>query len=206
MQTRSIAGAARRTGRDLALRVGTELEWLRTRRGRADLALFHEFAPPPGGGGHQFLRALTRELEGRGLEVELNRISGETSVCLFNSFNFDFRRLERFADRGARMVHRVDGPIGVYRGFDDGTDGRIARVNAELASATVFQSRFSLDKHRELGIELREKVGPVLAELLAVHRILALPAGPTVIRLLPPLVTEVQDLERAVVALGEVLR
>ena len=65
MQTRSIAGAARRTGRDLALRVGTELEWLRTRRGRADLALFHEFVPPPGGGGHQFLRALTRELEDR---------------------------------------------------------------------------------------------------------------------------------------------
>ena len=30
---------------------------------RADLALFHEFAPPPSGGGHQFLRALVRELE-----------------------------------------------------------------------------------------------------------------------------------------------
>ena len=27
----------------------------------------------------------------------------------------------------ARMVHRVDGPIGVYRGFDDGTDERIVR-------------------------------------------------------------------------------
>ena len=28
------------------------------------------------------------------------------------------------------MVHRVDGPIGVYRGFDDGTDGRIAALTA----------------------------------------------------------------------------
>ena len=56
------------------------------------------------------------------------------------------------------MVHRVDGPIGVYRGFDDGTDARIAEVNAELASATILQSRFSLEKHRELGIELREPV------------------------------------------------
>ena len=27
------------------------------------------------------------------------------------------------------MVHRVDGPIGVYRGFDDGTDARIAALN-----------------------------------------------------------------------------
>ena len=32
------------------------------------------------------------------------------------------------------MVHRVDGPIGVYRGFDDGTDARIAEINAELAA------------------------------------------------------------------------
>jgi glycosyltransferase involved in cell wall biosynthesis len=150
--------AVRRTGRSVVGRVGTEADWLRTRRGRADLAVFHELVPPPSGGGHQFLRALTQELEGRGLEVELNRISGRTPACLFNSFNFDFRRLRRFTGRGARMVHRVDGPIGAYRGFDDGTDERIAEVNAELAAATVFQSRFSLEKHRELGLDLREPV------------------------------------------------
>ena len=129
---------------------------LRSRQGRADLALFHEFAPPPAGGGHQFLRALVRELEGRGLAVERQRISDETPACLFNSFNFDFERLHRFSGRGARMVHRVDGPIGVYRGFDDGTDERIVRINAELADATILQSQFSLEKHRELGLELRD--------------------------------------------------
>ena len=150
--------AARRTGRKVARRVGTEVDWLRTRSGRADLALFHELAPSPAGGGHQFLRALTRELEGRGLRVEQQRISEETPACLFNSFNFDFARLQRFAARGARMVHRVDGPIGVYRGFDDGTDERIAELNAELAEATILQSRFSLEKHRELGLDLREPV------------------------------------------------
>jgi glycosyltransferase involved in cell wall biosynthesis len=148
----------RRLARQLGRRLRTELDLRSTRHGRADLALFHEFAPSPSGGGHQFLRALTRELEGRGLEIELNRISGGTAACLFNSFNFDFARLQRFSGRGARMVHRVDGPIGVYRGFDDGTDERIARINAELASATILQSRYSLEKHRELGIELREPV------------------------------------------------
>ena len=142
----------------VAARAATEMDVLRTRRGHADLALFHESSPPPGGGGHQFLRALMRELEDRGLDVELNRIAARTPVCLFNSFNFDFQRLRRFAVRGARMVHRVDGPIGAYRGFDDGTDERIARINAELAAATVFQSRFSLEKHRELGLHLREPV------------------------------------------------
>ncbi len=54
------------------------------------------------------------------------------------------------------MVHRVDGPIGVYRGFDDGTDRRIADVNRDLADATVFQSQYSLAKHLELGFELRD--------------------------------------------------
>ena len=56
------------------------------------------------------------------------------------------------------MVHRVDGPVGVYRGFDDGTDRRIAAVNRKLANATILQSHYSLEKHRELGLELRDPV------------------------------------------------
>jgi glycosyltransferase involved in cell wall biosynthesis len=158
VQAKSIVRAARRAGRAVGRRAGIERDWLRSRRGRADLALFHELAPSPAGGGHQFVRALTRELERRGLAVEQQRISGGTPACLFNSFNFDFPRLRRFAARDARMVHRVDGPIGVYRGFDDGTDARIAAINAELAAATICQSRFSLEAHRALGIELRDPV------------------------------------------------
>jgi glycosyltransferase involved in cell wall biosynthesis len=134
------------------------LDWLTSRRGRGDLAVFHEFYPPPYGGGNQFLLALVAEFRRRGLAVEVNRLSGRTPSCLYNSFNFDFRRLRRFARDGARMVHRVDGPIGVYRGFDDGTDGRIVEINHALADATIFQSRYSLDMHRELGFELRNPV------------------------------------------------
>jgi glycosyltransferase involved in cell wall biosynthesis len=144
----------------VAREAGTEVDRLPIRRrGAADLSLFHEFAPPPTGGGHQFLRALLSELERRGLVVEANRISSGTPLCLFNSFNFDFRRLRRLARPDCRMVHRVDGPIGVYRGFDDGTDGRIAKLNRDLADATIAQSRYSLEAHRTLGIEL---VGPVV--------------------------------------------
>ena len=151
-RARRIVGAAARE-------TGTELDRLRYRgRGGADLALFHEFAPAPTGGGHQFLRALVSELERRGLAVEVNRISGRTPACLFNSFNFDFRRLRRFAGDDCRMVHRVDGPIGVYRGFDDGTDARIEETNRELADATVVQSHFSLEAHRALGIDLRAPI------------------------------------------------
>ena len=149
-----LRGVLSRTKREL--RIETDLRRSRRGSGGADLALFHEFAPPPTGGGHQFLRALMGEFERRGLSVELNRISPGTSVCLFNSFNFDFRRLRRFARSDVRFVHRVDGPIATYRGFDDGTDADIAAINRELADATIVQSRYSLDAHRALGIELAD--------------------------------------------------
>lgn len=162
MNIRTAPRAALVHGRRAAVVVAreaqTEVDVRFRRGGRADVALFHQFAPPPTGGGHQFLRALVGELERRGLRVELNRISSDTPACLFNSFNFDFRRLRRFAHEGCRMVHRVDGPIARYRGFDDGTDGRVAEINRELAGATVVQSRYSLEAHREQGIELREPV------------------------------------------------
>ena len=156
---RSVAVRGRRMASRAAREAGTEVERVRARRRpAADLALFHDFDPPPTGGGHQFLRALVAELERRGLVVEHDRISAGTPVCLFNSFNFDFRRLRRLARDDCRFVHRVDGPIGVYRGWDDGTDRRIVEINRELAAATIVQSQFSLDAHRELGIGLREPV------------------------------------------------
>ena len=158
MRWRTVPRAARRATSATSRRVRTEADRLGSRRDGADVALFHEFEPPPAGGGHQFLRALVGELERRGLSVEHNRISGGTRACLFNSFNFDFGRLRRFAREDCRMVHRVDGPIGVYRGFDDGTDARIAAINAELAHTTVLQSRYSLERHAALGIELRNPV------------------------------------------------
>src|SRR6266540_4209458 len=148
---------ARAFVRVLLRKAATERDFRRSRQGRSDLAVFHEFHAPPYGGGNQFLLALVGELRGRGLDVELNSLSGGTPCCLYNSFNFDFRRLRRFVREGVRMVHRVDGPIGVYRGFDDGTDRRIVEINA-LADRTILQSRYSLEKHRELGLELRDPV------------------------------------------------
>lgn len=171
---RSLAAGARRAQRSVRGRASTEIDRLRSRGAHADLAVFHEFLPAPTGGGSQFLRALTHELRERGLEIEVNRISGGTPVCLFNSFNFEFARLRRFARPDCRMVHRVDGPIGVYRGFDDGTDQRILTINRALADATVFQSRYSLDKHVELGLELR---APVVIPNATDPRVFHPPAG-----------------------------
>ena len=150
---------ARRAGRFVAARVRTEVDVRARRSGHADLAVFNAWQPAPSGGGHQFLHALAGELRRRGLVLEENRLSEDTPACLFNSFTFDEHRFRRFARAGVRMVHRVDGPVGVYRGSDDGTDARIVALNAAFADATVFQSRYSLERHRELGLEL---VGPVV--------------------------------------------
>jgi LysW-gamma-L-lysine/LysW-L-ornithine aminotransferase len=55
-----------------------------------------------------------------------------------------------------------------------------------------------------VGIELRQKVTPYLQALMA-HGVLALPAGLTVMRFLPPLVIEQSDLEKVVAAVRVVL-
>ncbi len=57
-----------------------------------------------------------------------------------------------------------------------------------------------------VGIELKQKVTPYLQALMAASRgVLALPAGLTVMRFLPPLVIEQDDLSRVVDAVREVL-
>jgi acetylornithine/LysW-gamma-L-lysine aminotransferase len=55
-----------------------------------------------------------------------------------------------------------------------------------------------------IGIELKQKVAPYLAALQE-HHILALNAGLTTIRLLPPLVITLEQLDRVVKTLKEVL-
>lgn len=121
-----------------------------------DLAVFHQFAPPPAGGGNQTLRAVISEFRRRGLRVGVNTVSPSTRAVLFNSFNIDFARLEllvRRLDR-ARLVHRVGAVTSLYRGFDDGTDARVAEMNARLADATIAISHATIEMYREIGVEL----------------------------------------------------
>jgi glycosyltransferase involved in cell wall biosynthesis len=124
--------------------------------GHADVAVFHDFVPPPWGGGSQFLSALVREMRDLGIVIEVNRISTSTKVCLINSFNFDLDRFRALRHGDLRVIHRVDGPVGAYRGFDDGTDQHVLEINNAFANATIFQSKYSLQKHLELGLRMVE--------------------------------------------------
>ena len=91
-------------------------------------------------------------------------------------------------------------------------DHDLARRAEELGAE--FSQQFPLDQLssvRELrqiglmiGIELKRKATPVLHALLD-EGVIALPAGPTVVRLLPPLTIEEDDLVRVIDALKKVL-
>ncbi len=96
--------------------------------------------------------------------------------------------------------------IDVYQG--DGLAQRATELGdyfeSELNVANLSQVRALRRLGLMIGIELKRKVQEKLAELLG-HRIIALPAGPNVIRLLPPLVIEKQQIDRVVKALREIL-
>jgi glycosyltransferase involved in cell wall biosynthesis len=125
---------------------------------RPEVTIDYRFRPPPYGGSNQFLTALRDELRRRGLRVSAGAVTRHTRACLLHSYLANVGELEAALPRDCRVVHRVDGPISLYRGRDDGSDRRIVEINERLAQATIFQSRWSLDAHHELGLELRNPV------------------------------------------------
>jgi glycosyltransferase involved in cell wall biosynthesis len=113
-----------------------------------DVAISHRLRPPPYGGSNQFLLALRGELRRRGLRISDGAVPRRARSVLLHAHLLDGgHRLP------GRVVHRIDGPLLRYRGFDDGTDERISDLNRDLAHATVAQSEYSLRAYRELGIE-----------------------------------------------------
>jgi glycosyltransferase involved in cell wall biosynthesis len=148
---RSFLRAGYHLGDDLLARFAGNFQ-------HADLSIFNQFAPPPTGGGHQFLRAFWKAAELHGLTVENNTLSRTTRACLFNSFNFDEQRLRRLRRNSVLSVHRVDGPVDIIRGNNAGVDRRIWALNREFADKTIFQSQYSLNRHLELGLEFKNPV------------------------------------------------
>ena len=53
-----------------------------------------------------------------------------------------------------------------------------------------------------IAVELRSKVAPVLKRLMVEHRVIALPAGPTILRLLPPLVLSDEEMALGIDAIA----
>ena len=96
--------------------------------------------------------------------------------------------------------------IDVYQ--SDGLAQRAAEMGdyfeQQLNVADLSQVRALRRLGLMIGIELKQKVQDKLAQLLE-HRIIALPAGPNVIRMLPPLIVEKEQIDRVTATLREIL-
>ncbi len=122
-----------------------------------EICIFHQFQKPPYGGGNQFLLALTKELKNQGYDVGHNRVGPKTKVAMFNSFEFDQKKLKKYRKKyKARMLQRLAGPIGVYRGEDITIDKNLWALNETYADATIFISDFSYKKYLEIGLVFKE--------------------------------------------------
>ncbi len=102
----------------------------------------------PTGGGNQFLKALKQEWIALG--VYENDIA-KADVVLFNSHH----QLEQvfLAKRKFPLkvfIHRIDGPIQLYRGKDKAIDNIIFKINKLLADGVIFQSDWSRKENKKL--------------------------------------------------------
>jgi len=115
------------------------------------IGLWHEFHKPPYGGGNQFMMALKKALERASVSVVSNSTSSAIDVHLCNSAWFDVKRFGGgMGQRAPRIIHRVDGPIAIYRGSNWDEDNKIYDLNSKFASATVYQSGWCFRRMLEL--------------------------------------------------------
>jgi glycosyltransferase involved in cell wall biosynthesis len=116
------------------------------------VSMFREFVKPPYGGGNQFMLALRGEMERLGVRVVNNQIGEAIDGYLFDSLWFNQKLLSRLGRlTKPHVLHRIDGPIHLYRGKDKDLDDRIFEINREFATTSVIQSVFTLQRIYETG-------------------------------------------------------
>ncbi len=116
------------------------------------VCLWHSFFKPPYGGGNQFMMALRKGMMKKGVEVVENELDDSIDAYVLNSIHFDVDAFLDFSrSRRVNVVHRIDGPISLIRGYDLEKDRLCYSLNEQFASATVLQSGWVYKKIIELG-------------------------------------------------------
>ncbi len=107
------------------------------------VGLWHSFFKPPYGGGNQFMMALRKGLTQLGVDVRENELTEEIDAYILNSIHFDVDLFLEFSRKHRlNVVHRIDGPIHMIRGFDLDKDMLCYELNERFAGATVLQSNW----------------------------------------------------------------
>ena len=124
------------------------------RHKRFRVGLWHRFFAPPYGGGNQFMLALRKALVRRGVSVVDNQLRDDVDVYLLNSIHFDVEEFLEFSKHHRlRVVHRIDGPIHLIRGFDREKDELCFELNQRFATATVLQSTWTYQRIAEMAYQ-----------------------------------------------------
>jgi glycosyltransferase involved in cell wall biosynthesis len=124
------------------------------------VGLWHSFFKPPYGGGNQFMLALRKALSTRGIRVLENELRDDIDAYVLNSIHFDVDRFLEFSrTHRLNVIHRIDGPIFLIRGFDREKDELCYRLNSQFASATVIQSAWTHQRIIDMGYD---PVSPVI--------------------------------------------
>lgn len=116
------------------------------------VGLWHKFFAPPYGGGNQFMMALRKALQKKGIEVRENELNPDIDAYILNSIHFDVEAFLEFGrSHRINVIHRIDGPIHLIRGFDREKDELCYELNAKFAAATVLQSAWTYQRIVEMG-------------------------------------------------------
>ncbi len=136
------------------------VSWSKTPGDRTTVGLWHTFFKPPYGGGNQFMMALRKAFLAKGLDVRENELTENIDAFILNSIHFEVDRFLEFSKKHRlNVLHRIDGPIFLIRGFDREKDELCYKLNDQFASATVLQSNWVYQKITELGYS---PVNPVI--------------------------------------------
>ena len=117
--------------------------------------ILFSFRDGPWGGCNQFLTALRQELRASGNWTDSPAMA---DVILIDSFN-DAKEaiLWKWRLPATPFVHRVDGPISIYRGGDRYVDRLIHAIGSRIADGVIFQSQYSMAANLSLGMPRPER-------------------------------------------------
>lgn len=116
--------------------------------------ILFEFQDGPWGGGNQFLKALKNEF------IQMNVYEEDiykADAILFNSHHL-IEQVKKFKREYPYkiFIHRVDGPVQIVRGFDEGVDDIIFKANRLYADGTIFQSKWIKNESEKLGLKINK--------------------------------------------------
>jgi len=119
-------------------------------RNKLQCHILYTFQKGAWGGCNQFLTALRGQLRRSGNWAESPEMADIILIDSFNNAAEAIRWKRRLP--ATLFIHRIDGPVSLYRGRDRYLDQLIHAIGARIADGVVFQSEYSKIANLSLGM------------------------------------------------------